>query len=720
MPGNASTMDSPPQMCDANPKRVVGRPINLAIIGCGEVTRAKHLPGILSNRSVRLVAAADIDVATCNAVADEFDIPQRFRTLDEALAVQDIDAVGICTPPGCHADLAVRALNAGKHVWVDKPMALDEADCQRIIEAARGTGLVAMVAFHMRFHRLVNAARSAIRRGELGRIESVRLAWHSPRSDVNIPPWKTRRKTGGGAIVEIAVHHFDLLRYLLGTDISEVFAMNRDGVRDDENAVVSARMADGVLVSGEFSERTAHEIEIVIAGTERILRLDCLRFEGFHPRAIRQAPGSATFRLGEIWRFWKSLPRGLNIMRRGGDYRISYDRAWGGFFDAIRTGQTPPATLNDGLLATRAISAAVRSLETRSAVSLNDVATIGERISASEIREDINSIAATPHQKTGDFDTTGVSDRPLLSVVVPTYNRPAMLCNLLESLAQQRFDAGAFEIIVIDDGGEVSLDATIAPFMELLSIRLVRQRNLGCAPARQAGIDVARGQLLVFTDDDCRPDPDWLASLYMAALTHAGCAIAGGTVNALQKNLCAETTQMIVRWLIHADADADGFIRFAPTCNIAFPAAGFDRIGGLSRSWRLAGGEDRDLCARWIEAGGRIRHCSQAQVLHHHALTMRGFIRQHFNYGRGARRFRHYADDANQKRPFGRFGSYLRLATLPFTEYPAGVGLRVFFLLMVAELATLAGMAREIIDGPQVEIEADAMLPAAPPQAEGW
>ncbi len=636
------------------------------------------------------MAAADIDVHLCNEVANQFGIEHRCESLDAVLRLPNLDAIGICTPPASHADLAIAAMKVGKHVWIDKPMALNEPDCRRIITAANDSGVLAMTAFHMRFHRLVTAARAAILRGELGRIESVRLVWHSPRSDINIPAWKTQRETGGGAIVEIAVHSFDLLRFLLGTEIHEIFASVRNGVRDDENAVIAARMSDGVLVTGEFSERTAHEIEIVIAGTEKILKLDCLRFEGYSLRAIRQVPGSVTFRLGEIFRFFKSLPRGLDVMRRGGDYRISYDRAWGGFFDAIRSGGEPLATLHDGLLATRAVRAAIRSMETGHSVTLDSIAT--------------ESVPSAPSPTTiPTAPTTSPAERDtdlLLSVVIPTFNRPEMLEETLKALARQRLSAVAFEVLVIDDGGTDPLDDLVSKYGKDLRIKLIRQENRGCAPARQTGIDAARGRWLVFTDDDCRPSPDWLSQMLASLSQTPRCAIAGTTVNALQKNLCAEATQVIVRWLIHSGSDARGFVRSAPTCNLAIDANLFRLVGGLSRTWHLAGGEDRDLCARWIEAGHQIRIQPQAQVMHYHALTLKNFMRQHFNYGRGARRFRRVARKMGLPRPrFEAIGSYVSLLAIPFRDYPAGVAARLFGLVVLSQFATVAGILREFLAG---------------------
>lgn len=260
------------------------------------------------------------------------------------------------------------AMRAGRHVLVEKPLALSVGECERMIAEAGRAGVVAMTGFHMRFHRLVRRVRDLIRSGAVGELESVRLVWHSPRGDAHIPEWKTRRRWGGGALVEIAVHHLDLVRYLTGSDIERIAAFSRDGVREDECAVVSARTENGVLVSAEFSERSPHEIEIVVSGRTGMVRADCLRFDGLEARSIDEVPGAPEVRLRSVLRSVCALPAGLGIQRRGGDYRISYQTEWTHFVEKVRSGETPDATFADGLRAAEAVAAAVESAATGAAV----------------------------------------------------------------------------------------------------------------------------------------------------------------------------------------------------------------------------------------------------------------------------------------------------------------------------------------------------------------
>ncbi len=282
----------------------------------------------------------------------------------------------------------------------------------------------------------------------------------------------------------------------------------------------------------------------------------------------------------------------------------------------------------------------------------------------------------------------------LFSVVVPTFNRPRQLARCLEALAEQTLPKALFEVVVVDDGGRQSLEKLVADFAGRLQIKLLRQANGGCASARQLGIDYARGEYLAFTDDDCRPAPDWLARIEAAVERDPACAVAGRTINGSKDDLYAEATQSIVESLVNSGRDASGYVRYAPTNNVAFPTAPLCAVGAMDRSWRIAGGEDRDLCARWKEAGFRLSYESSVKVLHYHRLDLPGFLRQHFHYGRGA--WRYYTSEASSPR-FESPRLYPRLLLAPFRQQRGGRALAVCGLVLLAQFATAAGLLAQAV-----------------------
>jgi glycosyltransferase involved in cell wall biosynthesis len=158
---------------------------------------------------------------------------------------------------------------------------------------------------------------------------------------------------------------------------------------------------------------------------------------------------------------------------------------------------------------------------------------------------------------------TGSARPPFFSVVVPTRNRPDQLVGLLEALCRQAYPAERFEVVLVDDGSDQPLDAVIEPFRGRLSITLLRQPHAGVANARQRGTAAARGDFLAFTDDDCRPAPDWLARLAEFCVRHPGAAVGGSTINALTKNPFSEASQITVNYLVqHSNVDRENAVFF--------------------------------------------------------------------------------------------------------------------------------------------------------------
>ncbi len=269
------------------------------------------------------------------------------------------------------------------------------------------------------------------------------------------------------------------------------------------------------------------------------------------------------------------------------------------------------------------------------------------------------------------------------SVIVPTHNRPRQLRDCLTALAQQEFPRDQYEVIVVDDGSEPPVEVPDG-------VTLLRQPNAGPAAARNAGARAARGEWLAFTDDDCAPSPGWLAAL----AAEARCMAGGRTVNALRENCYAEASQLLIEYLYgYYNADPQQ-ARFLTSNNFALPAAEFRALGGFDTALRRAAGEDRDLCDRWLAAGHAMIYVPGALVEHAHELTLRGFWRQHFQYGRAA----FYFHQQRARRGAGRMrmepvGFYLRLLRYPFGRAPESF--RQAALLALSQAANALGYFAE-------------------------
>ncbi|MFH1154109.1 MAG: glycosyltransferase [Pseudomonadota bacterium] len=230
---------------------------------------------------------------------------------------------------------------------------------------------------------------------------------------------------------------------------------------------------------------------------------------------------------------------------------------------------------------------------------------------------------------------SNLRESPLISIIIPTYNRPEQLNACLLSLTQQRFDSSRFEVIVVDDGSPTSIEALAGRFLDRLELRIIRQQdNRGPAAARNIGAYYARGEILAFTDDDCRPDTNWLPSLRALFRRYPDRLIGGKTLNLLKENVYSEASQLIIDFVYaHYNVDHEN-ARFFASNNMAVPALDFHTLGGFNPSFRTA--EDREFCDRWRHSGRHMIFAKDAIVKHTHNLTLSSYFFQHFKYGQGA------------------------------------------------------------------------------------
>ena len=337
-------------------------PLRVGFIGCGTITQNGHLRALRAVPEVEVVALADPDAVHLHATGDRFGIARRHADATALLAADGVDAVAVCIPAAAHVDVALAALEAGKHLFLEKPIALSLADGDRLIAAARRSSLTVQMGFNLRWHRLVRAAREEIRSGGLGRIVAVRSAFTSGvRFHDDAPPWRRRRGTGGGELFESAVHHFDLWRFLLDTEIEEVFATSHSNDWDDETAAITARLANGTLASAVFSVATAGLSDLEFYGEKARLALSLIHFDGFELAPSAAPTWSLRSRLGGFVRALESLPRAVLRARHGGDFIGSYGFEWRHFADCVRRGVPAACTLDDGRHALQAVLAAVQA-----------------------------------------------------------------------------------------------------------------------------------------------------------------------------------------------------------------------------------------------------------------------------------------------------------------------------------------------------------------------
>jgi predicted dehydrogenase len=223
-------------------------PIRICMIGAGRVgklhsgTLKRHVPG------GDVVALVDPWAEVRDATGDEFGIERRFASLADALDAVDFDAVVITTPTPTHRELAVLAAEHGKHVFLEKPMALSLAECDDILRAVSHHGVLLQMGFMRRFDPDFAAAWERIQGGEIGEPMMIKSLTHGPGLP---PPWATDLRTSNGNLAEVNSHDLDTVRWLMASNPRRMY-VEVANFKGAERGVTSEHFYDNMFATVKF------------------------------------------------------------------------------------------------------------------------------------------------------------------------------------------------------------------------------------------------------------------------------------------------------------------------------------------------------------------------------------------------------------------------------------------------------------------------------------
>lgn len=245
--------------------------LRVAVVGTGAIAQIVHLPVLAEMPGARVTAVCDLDYAKARAIAGRMDIKGVFRTDGEVFASDEVDAVVICSPSHLHEQQAVDALRAGKHVLVERPLALDARGAQAAVEAAKKADRVLMVALNNRYRPDAQGVKAFAANGELGEIFSVKGAWYNRKVRPKRQTWRHRKETaGGGAFMDLGVQVLDLCLWMVDyPQVDHVRARMHPGenMEVEDAASVLLGLANGGTMSIEvtwslFGERDRHVLRV--------------------------------------------------------------------------------------------------------------------------------------------------------------------------------------------------------------------------------------------------------------------------------------------------------------------------------------------------------------------------------------------------------------------------------------------------------------------------
>ncbi|WP_200343869.1 glycosyltransferase [Halochromatium glycolicum] len=214
-----------------------------------------------------------------------------------------------------------------------------------------------------------------------------------------------------------------------------------------------------------------------------------------------------------------------------------------------------------------------------------------------------------------------------VSIIIPTYNRGRLLRQCLDAVLMQQ-EAPPFEVVVVNDG---STDETAEVIKEYANVRLISQTNAGPAAARNNGAAQARGEIVVFTDDDCIPEPDWLKQL-VAPFGRPEVAGAKGAYYCDQREPIARFVQLEYEEK-YKELERHEYIDFVDTYSAAFRRNLFLAADGYDTAFTTASVEDQEFSFRLANAGHKMVFVPEARVWHRHTTTLGSYCRKKYKIG---------------------------------------------------------------------------------------
>ena len=249
-----------------------GDDFRIGLLGLGAIAQVVHLPVLHSLKGVKLVGVCDVDRAKANAIASRFGIEKVYRSDDDVFADPDLDGIVICTPSYLHHAQSIAALEGGKHVLVEKPLAIHADDAEEIIATAEKADRTIMVAMNNRYRPDILALKPFAVNGELGTVFLVRGAWLNKKIRLVRPTWRHRKETaGGGAMMDLGVQTLDLAFWLLDFPKAKSVACHMhpgEGMQVEDSAAILVRLENGSSISlslswGLVADRDRHYMRLL-------------------------------------------------------------------------------------------------------------------------------------------------------------------------------------------------------------------------------------------------------------------------------------------------------------------------------------------------------------------------------------------------------------------------------------------------------------------------
>lgn len=266
--------------------------IKWGFVGCGEATEKKFLPAFSTLGDSKIMAVMSRKEERAKSFARRHHIPRWYTDAQNLVTDPDVDAVYIATPPSTHATFALMALNAGKAVYVEKPLATHYDDCLRINRISAVVRRPCFVAYYRRYLPYFQKVKELVDSGAIGKMLTAQIRFAVPPRDLDYNssdlPWRLQPDiAGGGYFYDLAPHQLDFLQQLFGPIVeAQGFKANRGGLYSTEDTVsASFRFADGMPASGVWcfvAHESAKEDRILLIGERGQISFSVFTYAPIH------------------------------------------------------------------------------------------------------------------------------------------------------------------------------------------------------------------------------------------------------------------------------------------------------------------------------------------------------------------------------------------------------------------------------------------------------
>ncbi|MDE0184156.1 MAG: Gfo/Idh/MocA family oxidoreductase [Candidatus Poribacteria bacterium] len=338
--------------------------INVGIVGAGAIGKAKHLVSHREVEGVSVIAVCDIDEERARYCAHDYDIEHVFTDYHQLIAMPEIDAISVCTPNNFHAAPTIAALNAGKHVICEKPLAGNAEDGQAMVNAARASGKILQIGLQSRFGKGARTLRKLWEEGLFGHVYYARAVTMRRRGMGLSPTFMVKSISGGGPLIDIGVHELDVLLWMIGCpkpvevfgSVAQRFGHRHDIVNPvdwdrakydvEDFAMGTIRFEDGLTVTLE-SAWAAH-----IENTGTTFFMGDLAGATYHPLCIytdkdghlvEYKPEFAPDTPGEFESFHKAIREGLPSPVPAEEVLLT-TKIFDAIYESARIGRSVPIT----------------------------------------------------------------------------------------------------------------------------------------------------------------------------------------------------------------------------------------------------------------------------------------------------------------------------------------------------------------------------------------